>query len=98
MKESVLENMSIIDAANYAVDVLKGKNVPDKIIDKMVKSRYGVSRFGEYYKEVLELPASKLPPYLLQLAMRDNKVAEEIYLAYDGKDLPEGIVKRAKGY
>ncbi len=98
MKESILDNMSTIDATNYAVDVLKGKNVPDKIIDKMVKSRYGISRFGEYYKEVLELPASKLPPYLLQLAMRDNKVAEEIYLAYDGKDLPEGIVKRAKNY
>ena len=97
-RENMFENMSTFNAADYAVDVLKGKNIPFSIIDKIVKSRYGISRLTDYYRNVLELPASKLPPYLLQLGMRDNKVAEEIYSAYGGKDIPESIVKRAKGY
>lgn len=98
MKKTVLQNMNTFGATDYAIEVLKGKDVPPEILDKVTQTRYGVSRFVEYCKKVLELPASKLPPYLLQLGMRDNKVAEEIYTAYDGKDLPEGIVKRARNY
>ena len=96
IKNRMLENMTTFDATDYAMDELKGKDVPDKILDKIANTRYGVSRFAEYYKDVLKLPASELPPYLLQLGIRDYKVAEEIYSVYDGKGLPEGIVKSAR--
>ena len=91
MKEHVIENMSTFDAADYATDILRGENVPDKIFDKIVQSRYGVSRFVNYYRTVLNLPASELPPYLLQLAKTNSKASEEIYSAYGGKGLPRSL-------
>jgi len=96
MLDRVFENISPTDATAYATEILEGKNVPTSLIDKICKSRYSVSRFAEYYKKVLNLPASKLPPLLLQYAMRVPMVAEEVYSVYDGKDIPEGIAKKAK--
>ena len=96
MLDRVFENISPTDATAYATEILEGKNVPTSLIDKICKSRYSVSRFAEYYKKVLNLPASELPPLLLQYAMRVPMVAEEVYGVYDGKDIPEGIAKKAK--
>jgi hypothetical protein len=98
MLDRVFDSISSADATAYATEILKGKNVPAKLIDKIKQTRYGVSSFADYYKKVLNLPASELPPLLLQYAMRDAKVAEEIYAVYAGKGLPEGIVNRVKNY